>query len=258
MATPTRILYVAGEVAPFSETTEIAPLVRSLAEQLQEQSDHDVRITMPRYGTVSERKNRLHEVIRLSGTEIPMGDDESTLKVKVASIPSTRLQVYFMDSKAFFGRKGLHVNKKGNCYEDNAERALFYGRSVLETIKKLRWGPDLVHAFGWVSGFVPMLLRTEYGSDELFESTRVVYTPDAVDAEAHLTADLVDALDLQIDRDVLDRSLVDVGTAYADHAVFPATIAPVSGEASQFSEDEESLGEQGLTLYDEVLNTVPA
>src|SRR5690554_2200332 len=125
MANPTRVLFVSGEVTPFAKVSDLADLVRQLPEKLQESGDFEVRIMMPRYGTISERRNRLHEVIRLSGAEIPMGEASETLKVKVASIPGIRLQVYFMDNRAYFKRKGVFGDKQGHDFEDNAERALF-------------------------------------------------------------------------------------------------------------------------------------
>ena len=129
---------------------------------------------MPRYGTISERRNRLHEVIRLCGTSVPMGKSAQNLKVKVASIPGIRLQVYFMDNAHFFKRKGLHHDKQGNIFADNPERSLFFGRSVIETVRKLRWEPDIVHAVGWISGLLPYLLSSEYADEPLFKNSRVV------------------------------------------------------------------------------------
>ena len=135
---------------------------------------------MPRYGTVSERRNRLHEVIRLSGSEITLGDVTEELKVKVASIPGIRLQVYFMDNNFYFKRKGVFADRQGVLFPDNLDRAAFYARSVICTIRNLGWQPDLIHAFGWMSGFVPYVLRTEFGNDALFEESKVIYTPETV------------------------------------------------------------------------------
>ncbi|MEM1116043.1 MAG: glycogen/starch synthase [Bacteroidota bacterium] len=193
-----RVLFVAGEVAPFSETTETARLMRALPEALEEHKDVEPRIMMPRYGVVSERRNRLHEVIRLSGAEIAAGEASDTLKVKVASIPGIRLQVYFMDSVAFFKRKGLYRDRKTEeVFEDNPARALFYARAALSTAQKLGWNPDVVHAAGWISAFVPHVLATEFGDDELFSSARSVYTPAQVEGyEPVLSAEEASALGL--------------------------------------------------------------
>ena len=193
-----RVLFVSGEVAPFSDTTETARLMRVLPEALEEHNDVEPRIVMPRYGVVSERKNRLHEVIRLSGAEITAGDTTDTLKVKVASIPGIRLQVYFMDSAAFFKRKGLYKDRKTEAvFEDNPARALFFARAALSTAEKLGWGPDVVHAAGWISAFVPHVLRTDLADVDLFEATRTVYTPAVVEGyEPTLGADEAAALGL--------------------------------------------------------------
>ncbi|MEM8558993.1 MAG: glycogen/starch synthase, partial [Bacteroidota bacterium] len=174
-----RILYVASEVAPFSETTEGAQLVRVLPERLQEAGDYETRILMPRYGVVSERRNRLHEVIRLSGEDIPVGADSDTLRVKVASIPGIRIQVYFMDSVKYFKKKGIYKGKKdGKVFTDNIERALYFARATFATVRKLGWQPDIVHAVGWVAAFAPLLMKHELQDDPLFAEAKSVFTPD--------------------------------------------------------------------------------
>ena len=252
MANPTRILYVAGEVKPFAQASDTATLVRMLPEQLQESGDFEARIMMPRYGTISERKNRLHEVIRLSGTDIPMGDRTETLKVKVASIPGIRLQVYFMDNTHYFKRKGLHTDKAGNLFEDNVERALFFGRSVIETLRKLMWGPDIIHAMGWISGLLPLLLKTEYADEELFENTRVVYTPDGIDADAILSDTIVDTMNLSVNGEATGLRMGEIGHKFADLSIFPASLDTTLPDQLQFSEDEEERVQQVIDCYEQV------
>lgn len=258
MATSKRILYIAGEVAPFAALSETADLVRTLPEHIQEAGDFEARIMMPRYGSISERKNSLHEVIRLSGTEIPMGEDTATLTAKVASIPGIRLQVYFMDHEKYFGRKGIVGDAEGETYDDNAERALFFNRAVLETIARLRWAPDVVHAFGWMGGLAPMLLRTEYAGAEVFGGAKIAYTPDDVDARADLSEAFADAMQLDAGADVLGQTLVDVGRAYADAVIYPPSMTPGAPEAEQFSAEAEARAEQAVALYDRMLSEVPA
>ncbi len=258
MSTPTRILFVAGEVEPFAKVSDAATLVRTLPEQLQETGDFEARIMMPRYGTISERKNRLHEVIRLSGTNIPMGSQTETLKVKVASIPGIRLQVYFMDNNHFFKRKGLHSDKKGELFADNTERALFFSRAVVETLRKLRWGPDVIHAFGWISGLLPLLLHTEYAEDDLFAQTKVIYTPDGIDARAMLTGEMVDTLNLSANGEAKGLALSDIGLKYADARAFLPSKEPTNGDALHFSLKTEEMTQQAVDLYDQILNGVPA
>lgn len=232
-------------------------LVRTLPEQLQESGDYEVRIMMPRYGTISERRNRLHEVIRLSGAEIEVGSQKETLKVKVASIPGIRLQVYFMDSTAFFKRKGIYADKQGKVFEDNAARALFFGRAALHTINNLGWSPDVVHACGWLSGLVPMLLKEECASEKLFAGTRVLYTPGPTDFEAPLTAKLLQKVGLPGEERLLDRQMTDVGRAFADAVIYPPDLEPVNG-ATQFSEDAEARLAEARAAYEDLLNEVPA
>lgn len=257
MANPTRILFVAGEVEPFASVSDNGHLVRHLPEQLQETGDYQTRIMMPRYGTISERRNRLHEVIRLSGTNIPMGEASHTLKVKVASIPGIRLQVYFMDNTFFFKRKGIHFDHKTDAlFEDNAERALFFGRSVLETIKKLMWQPDVIHAFGWISGLLPLLLRTEYANDPLFADTKIVYTPDGVDAKANLSTEFISEMSLPVNGEASGLELSEVGLKFADYCAFPHSMEPTLTEASHLSSELEELTQQAIDIYDEALNMV--
>lgn len=256
MANATRILFVSGEVKPFAEVSDISTLVRTLPEHLQEAGDYETRIMMPRYGTISERKNRLHEVIRLSGTEVSMGEETETLKVKVASIPGIRLQVYFMDSKRYFKRKGVYTDRKSkDPYEDNAERALFFGRAVLETISKLRWGPDLIHVFGWMAAPIASLVRKEFGDVALFEKSKLVFTPDDAGIEAEITDELVDRL--QLPDDTARGSLQDIAAANADVIALPNTLSLDFEDAVAFDPSEETLIDEMTAIYDQALS-VPA
>ena len=246
-----RVLFVAGEVAPFSETTPAAGAMRALPEALQESHGVEPRILMPRYGVVSERRNRLHEVIRLSGAEIEAGDASDTLNVKVASIPGIRLQVYFMDSVHFFKRKGLHADRKTEkTFEDNPARALFFARAALSTVAKLGWGPEVVHAAGWIGAFVPHVLREEHGSDELFEGVRSVFTPGGEGEYSHtLTADELGGLGLPADW--AGRTMRDVGLTTADEVAYAPGDAPADGEPEgpRLDDDAEAAADQAAALY---------
>ena len=258
MANPTRVLFVSGEVSPFAKVSDLADLVRLLPEKLQESGEYEVRIMMPRYGTISERRNRLHEVIRLSGTEVPMGEQHETLKVKVASIPGIRLQVYFMDNKAYFKRKGVFGEKQGKDFDDNAERALFFGRAALETIKNLGWQPDIVHAFGTMSGLVPLLLRTEYASEPLFADARIVYTPCSEPVKASFPDKLSAAINVPEGVSLADKHVGEIGLSYADLAAYATGHANGNGEAVEFPGDPDNLIEFARGLYEQALNGVPA
>ena len=227
-----RVLFVAGEVAPFSETTETSRLLRVLPEALQEQHEVEPRIMMPRYGVVSERRNRLHEVIRLSGDTFEAGGVSDTNRVKVASIPGIRLQVYFMDAVHFFKRKGLHLNKRdGKLFDDNPARALFYARTALGVARKLGWNPEIVHASGWIASFVPHVLRAEYGADEALVGARVVYTPDLVDGFAPALTE-ADVAALGLPAEWAGQSLRQIGLATADGVLYADDDKAAEGEPS--------------------------
>ncbi len=170
-----RILYVASEINPFLNTTEVADYVRSLPQAMQEKG-MEIRILVPRFGTINERKNRLHEVVRLSGINISVGDEEKPLVIKVASIPNAKLQVYFIDNEDYFHRKTVFSDKKGNFYADNDERAVFFCKGVIETVKKLGWAPDIVHCNDWISSFIPLYLKTTYKNDPMFKDSKTVFT----------------------------------------------------------------------------------
>jgi len=234
----------------------VASIVRSLPESLHESGAYETRIMMPRYGTVSERRNRLHEVIRLSGSEITLGERTETLRVKVASIPGIRLQVYFMDNDYYFKRKGIYADRQGKLFEDNLERSVFYARAVIRTIRNLGWQPDLIHAFGWLSGMVPYVLRTEFGDDDLFKDAKVVYTPDAVDFEARIDEAGFANLSLKPDERLIGQEPSEAGQTFADAVL----LAPGSEGTSTaaFSGDKESEMEEAVSVYQRFANSVPA
>lgn len=171
----TRILYVASEINPFLETSKVADFVRKLPQAMQERG-MEIRILVPRFGLINERKNRLHEVVRLSGINIPIGDDEKPLIIKVASIPNARLQVYFIDNEDYFQRKSVFHDKEDNFFEDNDERAIFFCKGVLETVKKLGWAPDVVHCNDWMTSLIPLYLKTTYSEDPVFKNSKSVFS----------------------------------------------------------------------------------
>lgn len=170
-----RVLYVASEINPFLQTSEVADFVRKLPQAMQEKG-MEIRILVPRFGIINERKNRLHEVVRLSGINIPVGDEEKPLIIKVASIPNAKLQVYFIDNEDYFHRKSVFHDKENKFYADNDERAIFFCKGVIETVRKLGWSPDIVHCNDWITSFIPLYLKTTYKNDPLFKSTKTVFT----------------------------------------------------------------------------------
>jgi len=168
-----RILFVNTEMAPYVPDSGIAAIGRTLPQGIQERK-REIRIFMPRYGCINERKNQLHEVIRLSGMNIIISDVDRPLVIKVASITSARIQVYFIDNDDYFSRKPIDRDDNGAFFQDNDERAIFYARGVLETVKKLRWGPDIIHCQGWMSHLVPLYLKKAYKDDPIFSNSKIV------------------------------------------------------------------------------------
>ena len=168
-----KILYVSSEIFPFLPQTDMSYVGRHLPQAVQE-SGGEIRSFMPKYGCINERRNQLHEVIRLSGMNIIIKDIDRPLIIKVASISTARIQVYFIDNEDYFQRKSMHRDPNDGFFADNDERGIFFARGVLETVKKLRWKPNLVHCHGWLSHLLPLFLKKAYHDDPLFTNARVV------------------------------------------------------------------------------------
>jgi len=168
-----RVLFVAQEIMPYLEETQIGRIGRYLPQGIQERGK-EIRTFMPRYGNINERRNQLHEVIRLSGMNLIIDDNDHPLIIKVASIQQARMQIYFIDNEDYFQRKSVLRDKSGEFFDDNDERAIFFARGVLETVKKLGWGPDIVHCHGWFSSLVPLYLKKSYKVNPLFVDAKVV------------------------------------------------------------------------------------
>ena len=170
-----KILYVCQEIMPYLPESELSSLCRHLAQAMQERGN-EIRTFMPRYGCINERRNQLHEVIRLSGMNLIINDNDHQLIIKVASIPSARIQIYFIDNDDYFERKAVLVDEAGEEFEDNDERAIFFARGVLETVKKLNWTPTVVHCLGWMSAITPIYLKKVFNDDPLFRDVKIVVT----------------------------------------------------------------------------------
>ena len=168
-----KVLFVNSEMYPFLPESGIARICRDLPQGIQERK-REIRSFMPRYGCINERKNQLHEVIRLSGMNIIISDVDRPLVIKVASISSARLQVYFLDNEDYFKRKQVDRAPDGTFFADNDERAIFFARGILETVKKLRWAPDIIHCHGWISHLVPLYLKKAFREDPIFSNSKVV------------------------------------------------------------------------------------
>jgi len=170
-----KVLFVTQEITPYLNETEMGLIGRHLPQGIQERGK-EIRTFMPRYGNINERRNQLHEVIRLSGMNLIIDDTDHPLIIKVASIQQARMQIYFIDNEDYFQRKYTLTDKNNNFFKDNDERAIFYSRGVLETVKKLGWGPDIVHCHGWMTSLVPLYIKRAYKDNPLFTDTKVIFS----------------------------------------------------------------------------------
>ena len=168
-----KILFINQEISPYVPETELSVMGRDLPSKTQEEG-FEIRTFMPKWGNINERRGQLHEVIRLSGMNLVIDDTDHPLIIKVASIPQTRLQVYFIDNDDYFMKRKMAADENGVEYDDNGERAIFFARGVLETVKKLRWSPEVIHCQGWMGYVVPLFVKSAYNTDPTFADTKVV------------------------------------------------------------------------------------
>jgi len=184
-----RVLFVSQEISPFLTKSNIANTSLRIAQSTQEEGK-EIRVFTPRYGSINERRHQLHEVIRLSGLNISIDDQDHPLIIKVASVAAAKMQVYFIDNDDFFRRKDGLLNEDGVSFKDNDERSIFFVRGVLETLKKLGWQPDVIHCHGWFTGIMALYIKHFYKKDPHFKETKIVY---------HLYNDsFTDMLDLRL------------------------------------------------------------
>jgi starch synthase len=184
----TRILFVSQEIIPYLKDSQMGYIGRHLPQGIQERG-REIRTFMPRFGHINERRNQLHEVIRLSGMNLIIDDTDHPLIIKVASIQSARMQIYFIDNDDYFQRKYMFRDKNNKFYKDNEERAIFFSRGVIETVKKLGWAPDLVHCHGWMTSLVPLYIKRAYRDNPLFTDTRIIVSIYDDDFEEELNKD---------------------------------------------------------------------
>ena len=230
MSTKKRILFIANEMSPYLEITEFAEIVNKLAV-LSNDNNMEVRCIMPRFGIINERRHRLHEVVRLSGINVSIDNDDYPLVIKVASLPNARLQVYFLDNEDYFKRKFIFADEKENWYEDNGLRTVLFCKGALETVKKFGWPPDIIHCSGWMTGLIPMFIRTAYKKEPVFSHSKIVYTigPNSFkdkmgDDFLKLAAinDFVTKKELDILKDNNNLAMFRAGATYADAVTFGA------------------------------------
>jgi starch synthase len=170
-----KVLFVAQEITPYLKDTPMSLIGRHLPQGIQERGK-EIRTFMPRFGNINERRNQLHEVIRLSGMNLVINDADHPLIIKVASIQQARMQIYFIDNEDYFQRKFTFYDKNGKFFNDNDERTIFFARGVLETVKKLGWGPDIIHCHGWMTCLLPMYIKKAFKDNPLFTDTKVIYS----------------------------------------------------------------------------------
>ncbi|MDR0421441.1 MAG: glycogen/starch synthase [Proteiniphilum sp.] len=170
-----KVLFISQEIYPYLEETNISTISRHLPQVIQDRGK-EIRAFMPKYGNINERRNQLHEVIRLSGMNLIIDDNDHSLIIKVASIQPARMQIYFIDNDDYFQNRETLVDANGEEYDDNDERSIFFIRGVMETVKKLRWVPDIIHCHGWFSALAPLYIKKGYADEPCFRSAKVIYS----------------------------------------------------------------------------------
>lgn len=168
-----KVLFINQEIAPYVPETELSIMGKEVPYKIQEEG-YEIRTFMPKWGTINERRGQLHEVQRLSGMNLIIDDTDHPIIIKVASIPATRIQVYFIDNDDYFLKRKMTTDELGQEYPDNGERAIFFARGVLETIKKMRWSPDIIHCQGWMAAVIPLYIKTAYHEEPSFANTKVI------------------------------------------------------------------------------------
>lgn len=260
-----KILFINQEISPYVPDTNLSLMGKSVPQALQERS-HEIRTFMPKWGIINERRGQLHEVIRLSGMNLIIDDTDHPLIIKVASIQSARIQVYFIDNDDYFNKRQMGKDENGIDYPDNGERAIFFARGVLETVKKLRWVPDIIHCQGWMSGVVPLYVKTAYHDEPSFADTKVVTSLFAKDIDSDLGENFKKCLEFRdakeellkdynnkFDFDELGKLAIDYsdGVIEADPNVNPALLdyakqknVPLLGYQEDFADGYEDFYEK--------------
>lgn len=254
-----KVLIVTQEMQPYTALSEISEIARKLPQFVQE-NGMEIRVLMPRFGTINERRHRLHEVVRLSGMNIIVDDDDFPLIIKVASLPEARMQVYFLDNEDFFQRKAIFTDEDDQLFEDNADRMIFFCKGVIETVKKFGWPPDIIHCHGWMTSLIPLYLKTAYRNEPLFQQSKVVYSVYNSAVENQFPASFIEkasinnltAEDLAAYRDESAVSLHRGATTFADGYIQGSETLTESVQ-SELEEGEkpslEYIGEEYLPAY---------
>jgi starch synthase len=225
-----RILFIANEMSPYLEMTEFAEIVNKLAIKSND-TGLEVRCIMPRFGVINERRHRLHEVVRLSGINVSVDNEDHPLQIKVASLPNARLQVYFLDNEDFFKRKFVFHDEAENWYDDNNLRTIFFCKGALETVRKFGWPPDIIHCSGWMTGLIPAYIKTAYKKEPVFSHSKVIYTIGQNTFKEKLGNDFIKMAlinanikekDLEAATEATNAAMFRIGATYADAITFGA------------------------------------
>ncbi len=268
-----KILYVSQEIQPFLPETNISRISRNLPQGAHEKNK-EIRVFMPRFGKINERRHQLHEVIRLSGMNLIVNDSDHPLIIKVASIPSARLQVYFIDNDEYFKRKACLFDDEGEMFQDNDERSIFFVRGVLETVKKLGWVPDIIHCHGWMSAMMPAYIKEFYKDDPHFSQSKVVYSIYEPDFDGNLDGNLsskmaFDGLSERATSIVSEASynnLIKLAVEYSDGVIIATDEVDAevraylaqSDKATIECADEDRIVGEATAFYDSILEGNPA
>ena len=225
-----RILFIASEMSPYLEETDFSSFVNQLAIKAND-SQYEVRCIMPRFGIINERRHRLHEVVRLSGINVSVDNDDYPLQIKVASLPNARLQVYFLENDDLFKRKFIFHDENDKWFDDNDLRTIFFCKGALETVKKFGWPPDIIHCSGWMTGLIPLYLNTAYKKEPVFSNSKLVFTIGENTFKEKLGARFlklaqihanIKEKDLEPYKDTTNAAMFRGGATYADAITFGA------------------------------------
>jgi starch synthase len=236
-----RILYVSSEVVPYLAENEVSSMSYEVPKMVNNQGGQ-IRIFMPRYGNINERRHQLHEVIRLSGMNLVVNDLDMPLIIKVASIPKERIQVYFIDNDEYFKRKATFTDEEGVLFADNDERAIFFAKGVVETVKKLNWVPDIIHVHGWMAAMLPIYLKNFYKNEALFSETKIITSVYSQSFEGSLDKEMINKVlfdgitkDLVLDLENPDyESIMKATIAHSDGVIIASE--NVSSSLTKFIE----------------------
>ena len=248
-----RILFATMEIDPFLKLSNAADFIRLLPQGLQERG-HEIRILMPKFGVINERRNRLHEVVRLSGINIRVGNEEKPLTIKVATINNTRLQVYFLDNEDYFQRKSALVDPKNEQFhDDNDERAIFFCKGVIRTVDKLGWTPHIIHCHGWMTSLIPLYMKAICADNPVYKNTKVVYTLYKDEMTQPIPTNFAEKASLEGMQTMNESLKTTAAKTYSDFSLYGMRSADVvtKGEPELLNQMEENIRANNMNVpYD--------